>query len=162
MARELEALELSLGRAAKAAAAAARAAATAGEGSGAAEAAQQAAQQHMELAKVGIRCAFMSLGDWHHMHAAAVPVHLIVQSNSCKLHCCLPSPASLHPAALPPMQRLVDRAQTQARFSGELERLQMARDLVWGRQLNEWQIREARRGQGRRARGRGCAAAAGR
>lgn len=53
MARELEALELSLGRAAKAAAAAARLAATAGEGSGAAEAAQQAAQQHMELAKVG-------------------------------------------------------------------------------------------------------------
>ncbi len=41
------------------------------------------------------------------------------------------------------LQRLVDRAQTQARFSGELERLQMARDLVWGRQLNDWQIREA-------------------
>lgn len=52
IARELEALELSLSRAAKTAAAAARAAATAGEGSGAAEAAQQAAQQHMELAKV--------------------------------------------------------------------------------------------------------------
>ena len=49
------------------------------------------------------------------------------------------------PAAAPALllQRLVDRAQTQARFSGELERLQMARDLVWGRQLNDWQIREA-------------------
>lgn len=56
--------------------------------------------------------------------------------------------ASLCTASLPPLQRLVDRAQTQARFSGEIERLQMARDLVWGRQLNEWQIREASRGQG--------------
>lgn len=52
----------------------------------------------------------------------------------------------LFAVAPPRLQRLVDRAQTQARFAGEIERLQMARDLVWGRQLNEWQIREASTG----------------
>ncbi|EFN53619.1 expressed protein [Chlorella variabilis] len=81
--RELEALEVSLGRAAQAATAAAAAAAPAGE-----QAAAQ--QQHMELAK-----------------------------------------------------KLVDRAQAAARFQQELERLQLARDLVWGRQGQEWRLREA-------------------
>ncbi|GAB4815852.1 hypothetical protein N2152v2_002898 [Parachlorella kessleri] len=41
-------------------------------------------------------------------------------------------------------RRLVERHQQQYRYGRELDRLEMARDVVWG-QREEWRLREARR-----------------
>ena len=39
------------------------------------------------------------------------------------------------------LQRLVERHQQQYRYGRELDRLEMARDVVWG-QREEWRLRE--------------------
>jgi hypothetical protein len=39
-------------------------------------------------------------------------------------------------------QKLVDRAQAAAKYQQELKRLELARDLVWGRRDQEWRVRE--------------------
>ncbi|KAL4419979.1 hypothetical protein ABPG75_007077 [Micractinium tetrahymenae] len=104
----------------------------------------------------------MSQGDWQHRFNDLQQRHAHVSRELEALEVSLarasraaagappPSAAAGAPPELTPAQqqmtelskRLADRAQQQQRFALELERLQLARDLVWGRR-EDWRLREA-------------------